>query len=111
LRSRSGGTKNGNHVQPVEEVLAKVAARDLLFQVFIGRGDHPHIDLHRTGRANRREAAFIQRAQHFGLHLEAHVADFIEEERAAVGALEGAAFLRSLACGPRRGDSQRARSR
>ena len=40
----------------------------------------------------RSEAAFVQRAQHLGLRLQAHVADFVEEQRAAVGLLE-LAFL------------------
>src|SRR5215469_6343205 len=40
-----------------------------------------------------REALFIERAQHLRLRLQAHVADFIEEESATISALEGAAFF------------------
>ena len=40
------------------------------------------------------EALFVERAQHLGLRLEAHVADFVEKKRAAVGAFESAAFFR-----------------
>ena len=47
----------------------------------------------RLRAADRREQLIVERAQHLGLGLEAHVADFIEEERAAVGALERAALL------------------
>ena len=39
------------------------------------------------------EALFIEGAQHFGLGLEAHVADLVEEEGAAVGPLERAALF------------------
>ena len=39
------------------------------------------------------EALFVESAQDLGLGLEAHVADFVEEEGAAVGALEGAALF------------------
>ena len=42
--------------------------------------------------AHRREALLVERAQNFGLRLQAHVADFIQEQRAAVGLLE-LAFL------------------
>ena len=39
------------------------------------------------------EALFVECAEDLGLGLEAHVADFVEEEGAAVGALEGAALF------------------
>jgi len=35
--------------------------------------------------------AHFERAQHRGLHVERQLADLVEEQRAAVGALEGAA--------------------
>ena len=40
-----------------------------------------------------RKQLIVEGAEHFGLGLEAHVADFVEEEGAAVGALERAALL------------------
>ena len=40
-----------------------------------------------------REHLVVEGAEHLGLGLEAHVADFVEEERSAVGAFEGAALL------------------
>ena len=46
-----------------------------------------------VGGADGVEALLVERAQDFGLGLQAHVADFVEEERAAVGALEGAALF------------------
>ena len=45
-------------------------------------------------RAHRNEALLVESAQHFGLGLQAHVADFVEKQRTAVGALERAALLR-----------------
>ena len=40
-----------------------------------------------------REQLIVEGAEDFGLGLEAHVADFVEKEGAAVGAFEGAALL------------------
>ena len=47
--------------------------------------------------ADRLDDLFLQRAQHLGLRLQAHVADFVEEQRAAVGQLELAASIRDRA--------------
>ena len=74
-----------NHVEPVEKILAKIAARDFLFQILVGRGDHADVDRDRSRRSHRSEALFVERAQHLGLRLQAHVADFVEEERSAIG--------------------------
>jgi hypothetical protein len=94
LRSRSGGDEEGNDVEAVEEVFAEVAARDLLFQVLVGGGDDAHVNVYRLGSAYGEKALLVQCAQHAGLRLQAHVAHLVQEERATVGAFEGAAFLR-----------------
>jgi hypothetical protein len=44
--------------------------------------------------ADRRELALLQHAQELGLHHEPHVPDLVEEQRAGVGRLEGAAAVR-----------------
>ena len=77
-----------NHVQPVEQIFAEISALDLLFQVLVGGGHHPHVHLHRFGRAHRLEPLLLERAQHLGLRPQAHVAHFVQEQRAAVGLLE-----------------------
>ena len=77
-----------NHVQPVEQILAKIAALDLLLQILVGGRDHAHVHLHELGRAHRLEALLVERAQHLGLRPQAHVADLVQEQRAAVGLLE-----------------------
>ena len=86
-----------NHVEPIEQVLAKVAPPDLLFQVLIRRRDHPHVHLHGLARPDRLETLFLQSPQHLGLRVEAHVADLIKEERAAVGLLKLADLVLSRA--------------
>jgi hypothetical protein len=45
-RSRSGGSRTGiDHVQPVVQVLAERAARDLGLELAVGRRHHPHVDV------------------------------------------------------------------
>ena len=85
--------KKRNDVETVEEVFAEVAAGDLFFEVFVGGGDDADIDVDGVGGADGEETLLVERAKNLGLRLEAHVADFVEEEGAAVGALEGAAFF------------------
>ena len=47
----------------------------------------------RLGAADALEAPLLQHAQQLGLHRRRHVADLVEEERAAVGQLEPARAL------------------
>jgi hypothetical protein len=75
-------------VQAVEKVLAEVAALDLFFEVLVGGGDDAHAHLNELGGAHRFEALLFEGAEDLGLGLEAHVADFVQEQRAAVGFLE-----------------------
>src|SRR6266542_3837143 len=75
-------------VQPVKEVIAKRAPRDLRLQVFVRGGDHPYIDGDRLLASDFLKGLLLQDAQDFRLRADAHVADFVKEERAAVGELE-----------------------
>ena len=62
-------------------------------QVAVGRGDQPHVDAERPRAAEALELVLLQHAQDLGLRVRAHVADFVEEQRAAVGLLEAADAL------------------
>src|SRR5215467_2847089 len=57
-------------------------------QVAVGRSDQPHVDPQRSGAAEALELVLLQDAQDLGLRTGAHVADFVQEERAAVRLLE-----------------------
>ena len=87
-RSRSGRHVEGDDVEAEVEVLAEAALADLLLEVLVGGGDDPHVHLDRARAAHGLDVLLLQRAQDLGLGLEAHVADLVEEERAAVGQLE-----------------------
>ena len=63
-------------------------------------GDDADIDVHRLAGADALDGFFLQDAQQLGLHFEADVADFVEEQGAAVGQLE-AADLVAMGAGER----------
>ena len=72
-------------VEAVVEVLAELAALHHVLQVAVGGGDDAHVDLLGLGAADRHEGPLLQHAQELDLHGGRHVADLVEEERAAVG--------------------------
>ena len=82
-----------NHGEAEVEILAEVPLLDLFLEVLVGRGDDADVDLDRPRRPEPLDLALLQDAQHLGLRLGAHVADFVEEDRAAVGLLELADLL------------------
>src|SRR6266550_4941219 len=82
-----GRHAKGNHVQAIEKILAKGAARDFLFEMLVRCGDDAHVDAQGSVGAHALEALFLEDPQNFRLRAQAHVADFIEEERPAVGLL------------------------
>ena len=61
------------------------------FQVLVGGGDHPDVDPHRRMAADPIELAVGQHPQQAGLQVGGHVADFVEEQGAAIGLFEAAA--------------------
>ncbi|MEJ7731634.1 MAG: hypothetical protein WKG00_20785, partial [Polyangiaceae bacterium] len=66
------------------------ARPDLASRLRFG-GHHAHLDHARLVVADGAHLAELQRAQQHRLHVQRQLADLVEEERAAVGALEGAA--------------------
>ena len=59
----------------------------------MGRADDADVDALGRGRAEREHLPLLEHAQELGLRLERHVADLVEEERAAVGALDEARLV------------------
>ena len=85
---------DADHVQAVVEVLAEAARRvTRSVEILVRRGDHAHVDADRRLAADAVELAFREHAQQPRLQRERHVADLVEEQRAAVGLLEAAAPL------------------
>src|SRR6266403_2095495 len=75
-------------VQAVVEVLAEASRLHLGLEVLVGGGEDADVDLERAVAAHPFELALLEHAQDLRLRLERHVADLVEEERAAVGDLE-----------------------
>ena len=61
---------------------------NLLVEPLIGGGDNSDIDFDGNVRPDRFESLFLQNAKDLGLHLQTHVSDFVQEERASVRLLE-----------------------
>ena len=93
-RSRRRGATDRKDVEAEEEVLAEAAPLDRLREVLVRRREDAHVDVHHVLAADARDLAALQRAQHLRLRDEVHVADLVEEQRAAVRLLEEAALLR-----------------
>src|SRR4051794_10948228 len=77
-----------NDIQPVVQIAAETSVRDFRFEILVRCRDHAHIDADGLLAAHFLERLLLQYAQNFRLRLQAHVADLVEEERAAVGQLE-----------------------
>ena len=80
-----------DHRHAVVEILAKLLGGDLGAQVPVGRREHPHRGGRVAGAADRPDALLVDRAQQRRLHRRRQLADLVEEQRAAVRLLEGAA--------------------
>ena len=89
-RSRSGGRCSVHDLQAIEQVLAEAALRDQLLEVGVGGGDDADVDLDRVRLAERVDFLVLEEAQQLGLHVEADVADLVEEQRAAGGGADDA---------------------
>ena len=81
--------------QPVQEVLTELAGGDEIVQVAIGGGDDANVDTRmRLVRPDGLNLAVLEKPQQPRLHAQAHVADFVEKQRAAMRELELAALAR-----------------
>ena len=78
-------------VEAVEEILAEGALADALPQIAMGGADHADVDArHLPVGADLLDLAGLEEAEQQGLHPQRHLADFVEEDGAAVGHLQQA---------------------
>ena len=90
-RSRSGGTRDREDVEPIEQVLAETAlARSASSRSWCVAAMMRTSTLTGSLEPTRSKVISCKHAQQLGLHLQADVADLVEEQRAAVGRLEAA---------------------
>ena len=81
---------NVEDVEAEEEILAQLAGADGFLGIFVGRGEDANVDRRFAFAAEAANFAIFENAQELGLRGSGHFADFVEEERAAVGELEAA---------------------
>ena len=82
-----------NDIDAVVEVGAELALGDRLLEVLVGRADEPDVDLQRARAADPLELALLKHAQQLGLEARRNLADFVEQQRAAMRELEAAGAL------------------
>ena len=75
-------------VEAVVQILAKAALAYQLRQVLVGRGQDTGTRLNGLVAADTLEALLLEDTEHLGLERRRHVADLVEEQRAAVALLE-----------------------
>ena len=81
--------------QAVIEVGAEALGLHLGAQAAVGGGDDADVELLVLRRADRLGVAPLERAQDLRLHVDGQLADFVEEDGAAGGRLEGALTRRN----------------
>ena len=95
-RSRSEGNLQGDHLQPVVQVVAEpIPPRRRVRGRRWSRRRAGCLDLDVVGAADPHELALLEHPQQLDLHLERQLADLVEKQRTAVGQLE----LAELAAG------------
>ncbi len=88
---------NVEDIQAIEKIIAQVSLGDRLLGNFVGRGQHANIDGGFALAAQAAQLAVFQHAQQLGLRGNRHLADLVQQQRAALSQLEAAdaAFQRA----------------
>ena len=87
--SRSQRRKQqGHHVEPVEQILAELAAGDRRGEIHVARPDDPDVDLTRALASHPADLTGLERPQQLGLQLERQGSDLVQKDCAPVGQLE-----------------------
>ena len=88
-----GGHAQGHDVEAVVQVLAELALGDQLVDVPVGRGHEPDVERDQLLAAEPAHLALLEHAEQVDLGLGGHLADLVEEQRAALRHLEPAGLL------------------
>ena len=83
-----GGQAQIDDVEAIEQVLAEGALLDGLGEIAVRGGDDADVDLDRLAAADAVDLAFLDGAQQLGLQAHIHLADFVEQQGAAIGLFE-----------------------
>ena len=83
-----GGQSQTDHIQTVKQVFAEHAFFDALLQILVGGRNDPHIGFNGTVAADAVKMAIGQNTQQTRLQIKGHVANFVQEQSAALGLLK-----------------------
>ena len=72
-------------VEPVKQILPECSCGDSFLQVAVRRGEDAHVHGNRVAVAHALDLALLKDAQQRDLGFRRQIADFVEEDRAAVG--------------------------
>src|SRR6266568_6895626 len=75
---------DGDHVDPVVELLAKLPLDGRLAKIAIRRRHESHVHIDETGAAHAPDLSLLQRAQELDLKAQGQLADLVEKEGAPV---------------------------
>ena len=90
---RQARQMDADDVEPVIEVFAERTLFDEALEVLVRRRDDAYVDAHRRVSADAIELSVGEYAQQARLRIGRHVADLVEEQRAAVGLFESSDAL------------------
>ena len=82
-----------DHVEAIEQILAKPVSRDFGGQVAIGSGDDAGVHRDSVVAADALEALFLHEAEELGLQGRTQVSDLVEEDSAAMRRLESSGLV------------------
>ncbi len=77
-----------HHIQAEVQVLTERATLDFGRQIAVGGREDPHIHPHGRGTTEPVDLALLECAQQLGLQPDVHLADFVEQQRTAIGCLK-----------------------
>ena len=92
--------RDGENIEPVEQVFPESALPDLFLQIPVGGRNDPHIDLDGFGAAQPLKLAVLDDPEQLGLKIHRHLADLVEKQGAVVGKFE-APHLPGIGAGER----------
>ncbi len=78
------GNTDCDHIQTIEKIVAETSGARFLLQVFVCRGENTNVGAQLVCPADSAEITGLKKPQKFRLDDGADIADFIEEQRAAV---------------------------
>src|SRR3546814_1139641 len=90
------GDLKHNHAEPEEQVFAELAIGDRGAQILVRRRNDADINAAHLAAADADDRPVLDHAKQLDLHVETHVADFVEKQRTALRSEEHTSELQSL---------------